>query len=242
MRIPFAVFVALVVVFPQLPASASDLKWWATSAPYKATNGQITLPNASGTSRTLQTNPTGANVSTRTANTQAPTVVVQATASMPIKAVGDTCTAVTSGTSPNQTADENHAITADRTSLLTCQSGAWAKPSGGGTVAYSQWGMVYGGKCTVNSYSSPSTYFRFCFVAATNTITGYQYLANGTLIGTSSPYFDCNNVVATFGVSQGYCSQVGVSFFGTTDAAFPTTAGILLSRPNGANPITFAWN
>ncbi len=130
MRSPIVVFVALIVVLASLSSSASDLKWWATSAPYQATNGQITLTNASGTTRTLQTNPTGAYVSTRTANTQAPTVVVQATASIPIKAVGAPC--VTSNSSDNLYAQENHAITSDRTSLLTCQSGVWTKSGSGG--------------------------------------------------------------------------------------------------------------
>lgn len=107
---------------PPLAHAGADFKWWATGQ----TSGQINLTTASGTQRTnLPSNPTGAQT-VRSANTQAPTVIVQATASLPIKVVGDACTATTSGISPNQTAGEGTAITSDRTTLLSCQSEAIA--------------------------------------------------------------------------------------------------------------------
>lgn len=132
MPIRLALLLSLAICIPPTPAAyAADMQWWSTSSPNAAPNGSITLKNASGASRTIISNPTGANLSTRSANTQAPTVVVQATASLPIKAVGDACTASTSGTAPNQTAGEGTAITADRSMLLTCQSGVWAKQGSG---------------------------------------------------------------------------------------------------------------
>lgn len=113
---------ALIAILLTTPVTAADFKWWADGK----TGGQINLTTSGGTTRTaLPSNPTGAQA-VRSGNTQAPTVVVQAVASLPIKAVGDTCTA--SGTT---TANEGTAITADRTMLLTCQSGKWAKDSGG---------------------------------------------------------------------------------------------------------------
>ena len=87
-------------------------------------NGQITLTDSLGNSTTAISNPT-TNISTSQSYvTQPPVVIVQATATLPIHAVGDVCTATTSGTSPSQSAGEGTAITLDRTSLLTCQSGA----------------------------------------------------------------------------------------------------------------------
>lgn len=104
---------ALIAILLTTPATAADFKWWADGK----TGGQINLTTSGGTTRTaLPSNPTGAQA-VRSGNTQAPTVVVQAVASLPIKAVGDTCTA--SGTT---TANEGTAITADRTMLLTWQS------------------------------------------------------------------------------------------------------------------------
>lgn len=100
-----------------------DFKWWATGQ----TSGQINLTNASGVQRqNLPSNPTGAQA-VRSANTQAPTVIVQATQSLPVKNIGDTCTQTTSGTAPNQSAAEGTAITPDRIMLLTCNAatGVW---------------------------------------------------------------------------------------------------------------------
>lgn len=112
--------IALSIAAATFPAHAgADFKWWATGQ----TSGQINLTNASGTQRqSLPSNPTGAQT-VRSANTQAPTVVVQATNSLPIKSIGDTCTPTGSPT----TAAEGTAITADRIMLLTCNAAisAW---------------------------------------------------------------------------------------------------------------------
>jgi hypothetical protein len=55
--------------------------------------------------------------------------IVPITATLPIKAVGDSCAELNLGTTanPNLVAAEGVAITADRSVLLTCQSGVWAK-------------------------------------------------------------------------------------------------------------------
>lgn len=108
---------------PLAAHAGPDFKWWATGQ----TSGQINLINASGVQRqNLPSNPTGAQA-VRSANTQAPTVIVQATQSLPVKNIGDTCTQTTSGTAPNQSAAEGTAITADRIMLLTCNAatGVW---------------------------------------------------------------------------------------------------------------------
>lgn len=99
-------------------AQATDFQWWVSASPNATPNGAITLKNASGASRTIASNPTGANLSTRTANTQAPTVVVQATQALPIKNIGDACTQATY----NSTATEGLAITSDRRLVLTCDA------------------------------------------------------------------------------------------------------------------------
>jgi hypothetical protein len=55
--------------------------------------------------------------------------IVPITATLPIKAVGEACAELNLGTTanPNLVAAEGVAITSDRSSLLTCQSGMWAK-------------------------------------------------------------------------------------------------------------------
>ena len=110
------------------PAAVAGSTSWAHQAGSLSSNGSVTVKSIAGGSYSATQNPSGAIAkANQVAATQPPTVIVQATASLPIKAVGDACTASTSGSSPNQAADEGTAITADRASLLTCQSGTWAK-------------------------------------------------------------------------------------------------------------------
>jgi len=104
----------------------ADGQWvWETGK--QTTNGAITLKSASGGGSYSGTrNPTGAVAKmNQSAATQPPTVIIQATATLSIKTVGDACTVNTSGTNPNQSAAEGTAITLDRTLILTCQSGVW---------------------------------------------------------------------------------------------------------------------
>jgi len=108
-------------------AAAAGPQWYQDVYGTTNFNGQVTLHDVNGTAVTAASNPTGANVSsTQSSSLQPPVVIVQATTTLPIHAVGDACTATTSGTSPNQTDGEGIAITLDRTSLLTCQSGLWS--------------------------------------------------------------------------------------------------------------------
>ena len=112
------------VMSPAVAGSAS----WAHQAGSLSSNGSVTVKSLAGGSYAAAQNPTGAVAkASQNAATQPPTVIVQATASLPIKTIGEACTAMTSGASPNQTADEGTAITADRSSLLTCQGGVWGK-------------------------------------------------------------------------------------------------------------------
>lgn len=78
--------------------------------------------------------------------------VIPITATLPIKAVGNSCSELTLGTTayPNLIASEGIAITADRTSLLTCQSGQWKKSSG-----------VSGGNCGTSGVFGGSPRYRF---------------------------------------------------------------------------------
>lgn len=57
------------------------------------------------------------------ANATTPSVTI------PVKTVGEPCVSANLGNLPNQSAAEGQAITADRTSLLTCQSSQWQKPA-----------------------------------------------------------------------------------------------------------------
>ncbi|MEM8519091.1 hypothetical protein, partial [Janthinobacterium sp. CAN_S7] len=98
-------------------------QWWQQVYPTNS-NSQITLKDENNNNVTAITNPTAAKVKlSANTNTQPPSIIIQATASLPIKVVGDPCTASTTGSNPNQTANEGAAITADRSLLLSCQSG-----------------------------------------------------------------------------------------------------------------------
>jgi hypothetical protein len=109
-----AFLLAITTLLP-LSVKAADLKWWHTSSPNAAPNGQIVLKNGSGAARTLAANPTGASLSKRTANTQPPTVIVQATATLPVVTINTPC---------DSTVD-TAGISADRKIVLTCQANVW---------------------------------------------------------------------------------------------------------------------
>ena len=114
-------FTALVLALTYMTSVLAGPQWtW--EAGKQTTNGAITVKSASGGGTYSATqNPTGAVAKTnQNAVTQAPTVIVQATASLPIHVAGDACTAADSGGS----ATEGVAITEDRTLLLSCQSGS----------------------------------------------------------------------------------------------------------------------
>jgi len=102
---------------------------WVWEAGKQTTNGAITLKSASGGGSYNGTrNPTGAVAKVnQSASTQPPTIIIQATASLPIHAAGDACTAA----DVSSAAGEGIAITEDRTLLLSCQSGSWAKAVAG---------------------------------------------------------------------------------------------------------------
>lgn len=109
------------------PAAAGPVGWAHQATSFQG-NGAVTVKSLSGASYVATQNPAGAVAkANQNAVTQPPTVIVQATASIPIKVVGTPCTPSTTGTPPSETADEGTAILADRSSLLTCQSGMWAK-------------------------------------------------------------------------------------------------------------------
>lgn len=139
------------------PATVSAQAAWAHQGGALTPNGAIVIKSLAGGSYSGTRNPAGAVAKgNQTAATQPATVIVQATASLPIKNVGDACTVATSGTAPNQTATEGTAITSDRSALLSCQSGVWKKgASGAGTLLELTCNyMNNGGSCTPPSCPS----------------------------------------------------------------------------------------
>jgi hypothetical protein len=120
--------IAFTFVGATISASSSGQAAWAHQNGSLQSNGSISIKSLSGGSYAGTVNPAGAVAKvSQSAVTQPPTVIVQATASLPIKTAGSTCVSNTTGTAPNQTAGEGTAILADRTNLLTCQSGLWTR-------------------------------------------------------------------------------------------------------------------
>ena len=124
---------AILAVVP-LAGSAGPVSW-AHQDGSLSSNGAVTIKSLAGGSYSGTVNPMGAVAkANQSAVTQPPTVIVQATASLPIKVVGDACATSTSGGAPNESAGEGTAILADRSSLLTCQAGAWTRASSSGIL------------------------------------------------------------------------------------------------------------
>ena len=159
-----------------VPATAQTVSWAHQTGGF-VSNGSVTVKRLSGSGAVGTRNPTGATTkTTQSVATQPPTVIVQATASLPIKAIGDGCTSSTSGGYPNQTAGEGTAILADRTALLTCQSGVWRPMVDSCPNGY----VMTGGSCqSIASFS--------------NAAPPADTTPSGTVCG------------LTFGVSPAYC-------------------------------------
>lgn len=159
---------------------------WTWAAGAQTNNGAIVLKSTNGSTTYSGTqNPTGAIAKVnQTAATQPPTVIVQATASLPIKAVGDACTQTTTGTAPSQSADEGTAITADRSLILTCQSGnKWKSAAASGLGVGQTWHNLTGTR-----------------------VSGANYVNN-----TGAPIYACaNTYMASWGVPQSWMYVDGV--------------------------------
>lgn len=168
-------------------------QWWQQVYTPNS-NGQVTLKDENNINVTAITNPTSAKVKLgANTSTQSPTIVIQATASLPIKAVGEACTANTSGTNPNQLASEGTAITADRSSLLSCQSGAWLAMSNtcpAGTKTYPATGtLCIAKRSAIDSGwtpTSPNTAAQFIEYCAAR---GLQPASSGILAALYTPGF-----------------------------------------------------
>lgn len=99
-------------------------QWWQQVYPSDS-NSQITLKDENNNSITAITNPTAASVKTSsTTNTRPPTVVIQATATLPIAVRNTAC----------DSTKNTVAITSDRTMLLTCQSNVWLADMSQGNI------------------------------------------------------------------------------------------------------------
>lgn len=112
-----SIFSARIAVLGLLLVSAGASaapQWW--QAIYTTnSNNQINLKDENNTSVTAITNPTSANVKLNTnITTQPPTVIVQATATLPTVAIGSACTFGTSTAALSSS---------DRLTLLSCGSG-----------------------------------------------------------------------------------------------------------------------
>lgn len=168
----------LVAAFSTAALAVGPGPQWTWAAGAQTNNGAIVLKSTNGSTTYSGTqNPTGAVAKVnQTAATQPPTVIVQATASLPIKAVGDACSQTTSGTSPNQSADEGTAITADRSLILSCQSGTWGKSAGGGIFDPAPGTTL---TCSMGGGSAFSTaYARNQNGSLQTRISGYDYFSN----------------------------------------------------------------
>ncbi|MCL4432147.1 MAG: hypothetical protein M1300_07495 [Epsilonproteobacteria bacterium] len=120
----------------------------------------------------------------------------------------------------------------------------WTAVGGsGGTIKYSDWSSAYGGKWSIKVYKDPSSYIRLYYEGITNTINSYQYLANGTLIGTSAPQFNCANLEATStgALIKGYCEQAGVSIWGNDVSAQVTPAGVTVYNGVSKLYLQYPW-
>jgi len=148
--------IATILIILSFSAKAAG-QWYQDVYGTTNYNGQLTLTSPSGSSVSSSSNPTGSNVNlTQTASVQPPVVLVQATTTLPIKSIGDACTATTTGSYPNQTATESIAITADRSTLLSCQNGVY-RPSTGDSGAKA-WVNFDGTNCPGNWCAIRSSY------------------------------------------------------------------------------------
>ncbi len=148
---------------------------WTYQGGQQTNNGSVTVKSVNGaTSQAATQNPTGAAAKVnQTAVTQPPTVVMQATARLPVVAENSAC----------DTAYDRLALNADRTKTLSCQSGQW-KPESASSCSS---GYVWtGGSCqAISSFASgvPSGYSVMSWTASCP--SGY-YLSNGGAITTNN--------------------------------------------------------
>lgn len=195
------------------PAGAGPTGWAHQVAGFQS-NGAVTIKSLAGGSYAGTQNATGAVAkASQSAVTQPPTIIVQATAALPIKAVGDTCAASTSGAAPSQTSGEGIAILADRSSLLTCQSGVWtisksssASSSAMGLPSYFPTGIVCNNGSvsyilnlnTINSSCTDcATYVNQTFSAGFNRYSG-SYVGGTSLDCSGMSIQQLNSLGRTF--------------------------------------------
>jgi len=108
-----------VFIFVFLLTSITDAiaapQWWQQVYPSNS-NSQISLKDENNNNVTAITNPTAASVKTNVnTSTQSPSIILQATATLPIKIRDTACDSTT----------DTAAITSDRAMLLTCQANIW---------------------------------------------------------------------------------------------------------------------
>lgn len=239
------ILLTVVAWFFSAAASAGVGPAWAWDANKITNNGSVQIKSTNGTTTyNAVQNPTGAVAKiNQSALTQPSTLIFQATASLPIKNAGDVCTASTSGTAPNQSADEGTAITADRSTLLSCQSGVWKRTGSVGLVAYADWATVFGGRCTIKLRPNASTWYQLCYVSASNTISAYLYINGGNdLLQSFSPQFDCSTVPGwPYNAAIGTCSQVGSSMWGNPMNAAPGLSGISVYDGVAKTTTLYPW-
>lgn len=111
-----ALAVLSLLLFPSVAGLAAGPQWtW--EAGKQTNNGAITVKSVTGAgSYSTTQNPTGAIAKlNQNAVIQPPTIVVQATSGVPVKVLNDPC----------DSTNDTLAVTADRLTILSCQSSVW---------------------------------------------------------------------------------------------------------------------
>jgi hypothetical protein len=138
------IFIFTILLYALTVDAASPLSWYNNVYGTNNFNGQITLKDANGQPVTAASNPTGANVTSTQSSSVQPPVIVQANATLPVVAAGSTC---------NSTTDQM-GISADHTSLLTCQNNVWKGPGADTSGLY---GFFYASTCPTGWIAADGT-------------------------------------------------------------------------------------
>lgn len=211
---------ATIFAFLIVPAQAQK---WAWEDGKQSIDGKIEL-----TGQTLLQNPTVASAMVNASTSTQPPAIIKGSVSLPIKAEGDPCTP--SGT---EEADEGIAITVDRSLLLSCQSGTWAKQAvSAGTIAFSDWNSTYGGRCTIKgSNAGETSWIQYCYNVATDHIDVAMFAPDSGTVFISVPGgLNCTGAIVL--KTQNCISTAAyTTTFGQSNSVMLTPAGMFVTNP-----------
>lgn len=117
---------AAAILVSVLAAQTTLAQQWTFQGGRQTNNGSVTVPSVDGSATNLVTqNPTGAAARVnQTAVTQPPTVIMQATAKLPVVVEGAACNSAT----------DQAGVKADLTMLYSCQANVWVRVNNVGVV------------------------------------------------------------------------------------------------------------